>query len=473
MSDETSQPVASGDLARTPFAHLVLYLYQRRSSGTLIVRDQLQEYRTLFHRGRAVAAFVPQPSAALDDSLIGLSALGSGNFEFHEADLVGSGPAVVTGMFDPFAFVVRAAREYALTETVDSVLAKYAGVPLALDLATDWTRLTLTPDELQLVAALKEAHATPEALLSQLPLERGAARRLLYSLLIIRAVLPETSSPDSASTPGMSAAPSGIPRSSRTSIAAASSASSASTPASRGSGDAWRAIASAAGAIAEGRPSNVPSMRPSRASSQSIPAQRGISRPLSQPLTAAGGFDQPSRPVSRPHSEPLSARPDSQRLSRDSLTGLPRARPSTPLPRGTPRPSLPDVETLDSDGKFRRVELLCQRNQFDDALPIIRALLETDRKNPKYLGMLAHTLLGKINDTNFGKELVDSVNQALRMDSEQVHALYTKARCYKRLGKEREALHYFRRTVAADPNHIEAAREARLLLSRMMERKKK
>jgi tetratricopeptide (TPR) repeat protein len=158
---------------------------------------------------------------------------------------------------------------------------------------------------------------------------------------------------------------------------------------------------------------------------------------------------------------------------RDSIPGVPRARASTPLPRTTPRPSLPDIETLDADGKFRRVELLCQRNAYNDALPIIRALLDADRKNPKYLGLLSHVLLGRINDTNYGKELVDAVNQALRLDSDQVHALYTKARCYKRLGKEREALHYFRRTVAVDPNHLDAAREARLLLSRLTEKRKR
>jgi tetratricopeptide (TPR) repeat protein len=162
--------------------------------------------------------------------------------------------------------------------------------------------------------------------------------------------------------------------------------------------------------------------------------------------------------------------------SRDSLTGLPRARQSTPLPsqRGaTPRPSLPDVSTLDNDGKFRRVELLCQRNAWNDALPIIRSLLDEDKRNAKYLGMLSHVLYGRTTDANFPKELVDSVNQALRIDADEVHALYTKARCYKRLGKEREALHYFRRTLGVDPNHLDAAREARLLVSRLAERKKR
>ncbi|HET8932953.1 MAG TPA: hypothetical protein VFN67_05920 [Polyangiales bacterium] len=489
MSDAHLPPVASGDLTRTPFAHLVLYLYQRRSSGTLVLRLNTAEHRVLFHRGRAVAARVPQPAAALDDSLIELTGVAAGPFDFYETDLVGSGATVVTGMFDPFAFVLRAARSHSRVETVDSVLSKYAGVALTLDNATDWNRLSLSREEQQLVTALRQAPSPTEALCAQLSMSRDAARRLLYGLMIIRAVLPESPS-DSANESGLSgsvpaARPSPAPRVSR-------------PVGSRGSGDAWRAIASAAAAMAEGRPPSDPSFRPPRNSSPNVqrsvtPPARVVTRPLTQP-----GFDTPSRPISRPLSQPLSqplpgrprdnSRPLSQPLpgrsgdsrplmpgaQRDSATGgLPRARGSTPTPRGTPRPSQPDVETLDAAGKFRRVEQLCQRNAYNDALPIIRALLETDRKNAKYLGMLAHVLLGRINDSNFGKELVDSVNQALRLDSDQVYALYTKARCYKRLGKEREALHYFRRTVAVDPNHLDAAREARLLVSRLTERKKK
>jgi Tfp pilus assembly protein PilF len=87
--------------------------------------------------------------------------------------------------------------------------------------------------------------------------------------------------------------------------------------------------------------------------------------------------------------------------------------------------------------------------------------------------MLSHVLYGRAQDTNFSKELVDCVNQALRIDPDQVQALYTKARCYKRLGKEREALHYFRRTLAVEPDHLEAAREARLLVSRLSEKRKR
>src|ERR1700753_297414 len=148
--NDSNRPTAQGSLAKTPFAHLVLYLYQKRSSGTLIVRtrDPL-ETKVLFHRGRAVAADMPQPSAALDQGLLPLCAAADGKFEFFESDLVGSGPSIVTGMFDPLAFVAESARRFVRPDVVQDVVNKYAGTELALQPAMDLTRLSLTAAETQ------------------------------------------------------------------------------------------------------------------------------------------------------------------------------------------------------------------------------------------------------------------------------------------------------------------------------------
>src|SRR5207344_1250018 len=98
-----------------------------------------------------------------------------------------------------------------------------------------------------------------------------------------------------------------------------------------------------------------------------------------------------------PSVRPASARP-----------GTPSDRPGVTLrpardaaPYQSTRPGLPDISTLDDAGRFQRVELLCQRNAYDEALPIMRGLLEHNRKDPKYLGMLSHVLYGRSTDANF------------------------------------------------------------------------
>jgi tetratricopeptide (TPR) repeat protein len=152
-------------------------------------------------------------------------------------------------------------------------------------------------------------------------------------------------------------------------------------------------------------------------------------------------------------------------------SGTPRVTtPSRPITRVTPRPNSEPLESLDAAGRYRRVEALCARSAFDEALPIIRALVESERRNPSYLGLLASVLYGQGIEGTISKEIVDTVNQALRIHPDEVHSLYTKARCYKRMGKLREALHYFKRTVTVEPTHLDAAREVRLLTLRQNEK---
>ena len=203
MSDAIQPPVATGNLAKTPFVHLVLYLYQHRGSGTLIVRTKAGEHRVLFHRGRAVAARVPQPSAAaaIDQALMPLSALVLGDFEFHEADLVGSGPSVLTGMFDPFLFVAESARKLARPEIVAGLLAKYVAVPLRLESGSELSRLCLTPEEQRFIHPLLQGDTVSiETLLARSQLTEDAARRILYVLLITRSIGPEGAGRDSQRT---------------------------------------------------------------------------------------------------------------------------------------------------------------------------------------------------------------------------------------------------------------------------------
>ena len=527
MNDATQPSVARGDLAKTPFAHLVLYLYQRRSSGTLIIDAAGSSARVLFHRGRAVAAHVTQPATALDEGLLALCALSEGPFEFHDSDLVGSGPAILTGMFDPFAFVAEAARRYAHTDHVQGVLAQFGPTPLCLQPAMDPTRLSLTPSEAQFVELLSSANpVTIDGLCAQSPLELEAAQRLLYVLLITKILGPAGSDSSATSAVRQGTSSAGTPGSQP----GTSMRSGPRTPAerSRSSGAAWRAIAMRAGEMSTNSPT--PAARAS-SESGSHPAERPLSRPLTPPPTQS--VEAPRRPPSRPLSRPLTPpptqsveaprRPPSRPLTPPQATPVaqpprrppsrpltppprefsqspagaqPRVRPpsrpltpppfgsaagsdaprtttpSSPVSRVTPRPSPTPVEMLDAPGKLRRVEQLCQRHAYDEALPIIRDLIESDRKNATYLGVLSHVLLGRTTDNTIGKEIVETVNQALRIDPDQIQALYTKARCYKRMGKDREALHYFRRTAAVDPQHIDATREVRLLLLRMSEKKK-
>lgn len=483
--------MAQGEFASTPFAHLVLYIYQRRSSGTLVVdttregTDPEARVRVLFHRGRAVAAHIPGSHEALDQALLPLCAVSQGRYEFFEEDFVGSGPSIVTGMFDPFAFVTQAARHYSRDDSVEQVLGRFGDTPLCVQPGMDLERMGLSPRESSFAEVLRDGTATVASLCASGRMPEPEARRLMYAFLITKVVGPFASvGPEMPSMPprGTSGLPVGPHSADRGSAGA--------NERRRQSGAAWAAIAARASQAS--RPLSGPI---SAAPSHPRPSRRAApASPHSTPSSASSGTNTaaqpsgraPSRTPTATHAVPMRARtspdgPSSPLPERAISEPLPvqnsRApritTPSRPISRVTPRLSSEPIEMLDEDSKLRRVLQLCQRNAFDEALPIIRGLVEQDRKNPSYLGLLASVLYGQGTGGTISKEIVETVNQALRLHPDEVHALYTKARCYKRMGKPREALHYFRRTVTVDPGHLDAARELRLLMLRQGEKGKR
>jgi uncharacterized protein DUF4388 len=72
---DQAQPTAQGDLGKTPFAHLVLYLHREALSGTLVIDRGGFETKVLFRNGRAVAARPLPRGTALQDGLLELCAL--------------------------------------------------------------------------------------------------------------------------------------------------------------------------------------------------------------------------------------------------------------------------------------------------------------------------------------------------------------------------------------------------------------
>src|SRR5262245_46492489 len=244
-------PAAQGTLGTTPFAHLVLYIYQRRSSGTLVVHDTEgtggDPVRVLFHRGRAVAADLPGSHEALDSALLPLCARHEGSYEFYEDDLVGSGAGIVTGMFDPYAFVTEAARAHAPDVVIDEVLARFAETPLCVQPGMDLERLLLRPQEARFAEILRDGTATIGTLMHTRELSEEQARRVLYALLVTKVVGPFAPTADEVkSGPPPRGVPSGPAQDTQSDAPARSGRSMTPEERRKQSGAAWAAIAARA-----------------------------------------------------------------------------------------------------------------------------------------------------------------------------------------------------------------------------------
>src|SRR5690349_15726595 len=100
-----SEPRAQGDLGKTPFAHLILYLFRESLTGTLVIDRGGFETKVLFRNGRAVAARPLPRGTGLQEGLQELCGLHEAHYTFWDGDLLNDATGVVQGTVDPFMFV--------------------------------------------------------------------------------------------------------------------------------------------------------------------------------------------------------------------------------------------------------------------------------------------------------------------------------------------------------------------------------
>jgi hypothetical protein len=423
MPADEAKPSARGDLAKTPFAHLVLYIHKQRLSGTLIVDRGGFESKVVFRNGRAVAARPLPRGTMLQDGLLELCDLERASYTFWNDDLLGDAADVVKGSLDTFAFVADSLRGHVRDTVVASVVDRYRALPLSLLPNVDLKRLGLRGTEGRIAERLRTSAMTGDqfATESGLPLEE--ARKVLYLLVITGYAtlspleVPGHEDPRSLSSdPPIGAAVSNWP--------------------TRGASPASVAPGSATMSAAPPKPSRPPdSMRPSRPSRGSMPAAAS------------------QRPPAR------SSVPAWQQLAsmRPGASATPPAAPVV-VPSAAP----PPFETLDNAGKLRRAEQLAEHRNWGDAIRIVDALVARNPRNAEYLAMRAWLHYQTLTANEAPKAMTDLIERALRLDEQQPRALYLKGLVLKRMGKDQEAQRLFQRTLDADPHHLDAQRELRL-----------
>jgi hypothetical protein len=435
-----SQPRAQGNLSKTPFAHLVLYLHREGLSGTLVIARGGFETKVLFRNGRAVAARPIPRGAALQDGLLELCALHEGAYGFWDGDLVGEAIGVIRGTVDPFTFVNESRRGHVRDQVIAGVVDRYRGLRVSLVPDADLKRLGLRGVEARVAEQLRQQPRLTEDFIEHSELAPSEARKLMYLLLVTKQALPEGL--DASSTSGVrSAIGSAPPGPARTTLESGASAAPSVRP-----------------------PAHASTIRPSAAGSPSTPAaspSRSPSKPGVRVSTPSGAQTAPPARTSSPSSASLPAWQQLASLRPGSAQpGPSRSAPPPSIP--TPSMAPPPVEALDEAGKLRRAEQLAERRNFADAARIVDDLIACDPKNADSHAMRAWILYQQFTGARPARPLLDAIEGALRLDEEHPRALYVKGLIFKRIGKQKDAVRYFQRALDANPQHIEAQRELRL-----------
>lgn len=181
---EAPKPLAQGDLAQTPLAHVLLSLLERGLDGTLAIWPETEragQDRVLFAKGVPVDARLLEPAATLERGLLPLFHRVRGPYAFYGSDLVGQ--TKLRDTVDPYHLLAAALRGGVRQDVVDAVLARYGDRPVRVNASTALGRFELVPKERAVLDVLRAQPQSARALADTTG-EPKIATRLLYLLAI-------------------------------------------------------------------------------------------------------------------------------------------------------------------------------------------------------------------------------------------------------------------------------------------------
>jgi tetratricopeptide (TPR) repeat protein len=487
MADE---PVATGTLGKTPLPHLLIYLDQKQLSGTLalwpdvIPEGDTRQDRILLLKGRPVAGRLIEPAKTLREGLLKMFYRSEAPYAFYATNLLGSAEDRLNGRVDPLSLITESLRMTARDEVVDEVLGRVGALKLRVQPKVELPRFEFSPDERTLVELLMAEPATIEGVSSESGLPRSRARRLVYLLLISKAIAPyEPSQPAAARVSQIPSLPGSVPPSTPPEpIPSLPPAASAPPPGTAGPSkspaarldrladvpsppaglspelkDRWQKISTRARLIENQNYFEMLGLDKKAQSSDAkaeffksakewhpdrLPPELAPLRPFVEIIF---GYLNEAHKVLGDEEQYMAY----QRTVREG--------------GGTPAAERLMAQILDSAIAYERVLVFARRHQIDEALDMLQKILSITKDEPDYHAMLGWLLMQKYpgNDAPIQK-ITEALDRAIELHADHEKAQLYKAQLLKRLGRHHEALRHFKRVVAINPNNLDAAREVRV-----------
>lgn len=500
---------AQGTLRKTPFAHLLLYVHNRRLSGTLAVWPEVAEQgkskaqdRVLFSGGEPVALKPVDPTVTdVMEGLMGLFQRTAAPYAFYEGQNWLGKEGVLEQHIHPYAVLARGVHDHARDDIVDAVLSKLGDRPLRMRPGVPLERLGLESKERAFVDTLRAAPAGVDDLVSSAELPANHARRLLYLLTLIKGV--EAARSNMANT-FHSVPPPSMP----------------STPPGARSGTGRHSVAPAGGARGSVPPAarRGGSMRPSAPpmlSSAPPPAVRDEPAP-----PPPAGLEEQDRQRwvelselynqldDKNHYELLgiTQRANGQEISNAYLQLVKKYHPDrlpqalAPLRRcaellferateanetltddqqrddyiravqaggGTKASERLASAIVESAMLFQKAEVLTRRREYAQAMQMLQSAMNLNADEADYQALYAFLLhvLNPSEEAPFD-DMLRALDKALTLNDRSERGHYYKGVVLKRMKRDKEALQHFRHAAELNPQNVEAAREVRLATMR-------
>lgn len=463
MSGTLPEPLAQGDLSRTPFAHALLYVERHALSGTLVVwqpdaRERPKQDRIRFEHGAPVAARLAQPASRLDRGLLPLFARTHGPYAFYEGvDLVGAGEGVRTGAVDVLPLIAASLRGSSRDDVALHVCASFGDAKLRLERAAPLDRLGLLDDERAFVELLRAEPMTVARLCALSALPPKMAERIVYLLALTKSVAVwegEAAPPqrDEREAPR---------REAREATPAQERSTTSAPPPPAGLSPEhqalWDEVRARVAAIDHenyfemlGVPRDAPASAVQKAYFHLVKRWH--------PDRVPGELAE-----LRPHVEAVFRHLTRAQevLSDDEARGPYLA--SVQDGGGTPAAERKLAGIIQAAVDFRKVEVMVRRRELAEALALLDRILAVTDDDPDY-----HATRGWIvfqqgpSDASTRPLALASLERAIALNPKHDKAHYYKGMVLDRAGRSAEAVECFRRAAELNPKNIEAVRMVRL-----------
>jgi tetratricopeptide (TPR) repeat protein len=512
------EPIATGTLAKTPLPHLLAYLDQKKLTGTLAIwpdpaegAEARGQDRILLLKGVPVAGQLLEPNPVLRQGLLKLFARERAPYAFYETNLLGDDR--VSGRVDPLSLITEAVRGGGRDGLVAQVLDRFGSFLLRLQPGIDLARYELQAEERALLDVLRAEPADVASLIAVGLLSEDRTRRLLYVLAITKAVAPHgapagdriTAAGDEArAKPPAAAAPPPPPPIAPPPAAAQPASTTRSSIAPPPAGSKPPAHSEPPPPISlppDGNPygrldrlTNIPSppdglpeelrqrwlkiMTKGRLiENQNYFEMLEIDKDTKS-NDARNKFYQMAKDW---HPDRLAPELKSLReyvqiifsyMSEANATlgdEVERVKYVQTVREGGGTPATDRLmqTILDTAMEYERVLVMSRRHEYDQALELMVRILNVVKDDPEYHAMYASLLMQKFPGQDAPlQKMLESVDKALAAHERHERANLLKAQILRKMGRQDEALTWFRKVAEINPRNVDAVREVRVATMR-------
>lgn len=477
------QPIAQGDLGKTPLAHVMMSVHGRSLSGTLAVwpTDGRGQDRIHFSEGIIDKALLLEAGGDLERGLLPLFQRSNVPYAFYKEDLIGD--KGVDGQLDPLALVAASLRGGMRDSIVEAVLSNHGGKLLRIKAGAPLERFRFIKSELTFLEMFRAGPVNADAAI-RASASGKSARRVLYMLSIadwIDYFEGEIARP-------LTAEPAGPPSDRHTAAERAPSTTSTSSGSIRAPAPDPVSFSSPPPPKGSTPPAKVPE-RPSHLSPElnerwtevveyanRIDEQNYFEMLEITPQSGSDDIrDAYFNKVKYWHPDRLPKELNALRDIADiifrHLTDAEKTL-SDPEQRkeyftavqdggGTPQSDRRLNTVLMAALEFQKVEVLLRRKDYVAAETIVRELLATVPDEADYHAALA-AILWRRHGVKSANEAMEIAEHALTLHDRNERALMTKAQILLRKEEIEEAYDIFRLVLESNPRNVDAQRQIRL-----------